>query len=156
MEKFKICWSPAMQSETPYWYCLTVSRISGLYVMYSLKDKIINVNYVLDIRSTFITKKYFKLIQHGPCWYFWYFSRPVYNTIVTTRSYQDGQNVNWDFVSRNIYTILSKAAVLSIKLTLRSSVGAVPSSGAIDTLVPGKTDMTDTLVSTWNFKSGLR
>ena len=33
-----------------------------------------------------------------------------------------GKNVKWDFVSRNMYTVPSLAAVLSIKLTLRSSV----------------------------------
>ena len=56
-----------------------------------------------------------------------------------------GKNVKWDFVSRNIFTVQSLAAVVSIKLALRSSVHC-------GTLAPGKTDMTDTLVATWNFK----
>ena len=64
-------------------------------------------------------------------------------------------NVKWDLVPRNIYTIPSLAAVLSIKPALRSSVH----SGTLvraDTLVPGKTDITDTLVAAWNFKPELR
>ena len=45
-----------IQSEIPYWHCLTVSRLSREYAMYSFKDKWVNVNYVLIIRSPCITK----------------------------------------------------------------------------------------------------
>ena len=55
-----------------------------------------------------------------------------------------------------IYAVPSLLAVVSIKLGLHSSVRSGTLVRADDTLVPGKTDMTDTLVTTRNFKPVLR